>query len=305
MFNLPSPLQQINSPLLKQSAVNLWLKRDDLIHSQISGNKLRKLTGYLQQKPQHIISFGGAFSNHLHALAAACQNQQIKLTAIVRGEASQQHNATLTALHNIGANLHFVDRQTYKLRNNADYLAQLQANNPKATIIPEGGYGHLGLHGLATLLNEVRQQLKADYFVCPVGSGTTLAGLCKHKKHHEKLLGICAIKGGEYLAQEVAQLAQRATDDFSLNCDFHFGGFAKIKPELIDFCIEFYQQHNVLLDPVYTSKAMYAVYQLIAQGHFTKQSNIVFIHTGGLQGWQGMIERQLLSNLQINALGLN
>ncbi|WP_157964687.1 1-aminocyclopropane-1-carboxylate deaminase/D-cysteine desulfhydrase [Algibacillus agarilyticus] len=304
-FNLPSPLNQLVIAAAAKQKIKLWVKRDDLIHPAISGNKWRKLQGYLQhEKPQRIVSFGGAYSNHLHALATLCHAHQINLHLIIRGEAQHANNTTLSQLQKLNAQLQFVDRMTYRKRHEQAYLNELATLHPNSLIIPEGGFGPKGAAGLSTLVQEITDNTHPDIICCPVGSGTTLAGISNAlgQQNSCELLGFSAIKKGEYLIEQIKQLQTGSAQHFTLNLEYHFGGFAKTTPALIHFCLEFYQQHGMLLDPVYTGKAMWGLLKLIETKQIAPNSQIVFIHTGGLQGWLGMLERNLVPAEHIKKL---
>jgi 1-aminocyclopropane-1-carboxylate deaminase len=267
----------------------ITLKRDDLLHPVISGNKWRKLKFALleaqQNQIKHIISFGGGFSNHLHALGYCCQQMNIRFTAIVRGDYSGNPSPMLQDLVSWGAQLRYVDRSTYKLRDQPEYLTNLQQRYSEATIIPEGGSQALALKGVSEIISELEGNY--DYIMAPVGSGGTLAGLINQSQPSTKIIGIAVLKGKDYLESLVNQLLPAAAKDKSnwqINHDYHSGGYAKTNSELKAFCENFLQQTDIHIEPVYSGKLFFALKDLIAKQEFPEGSKILALHTGGLQG---------------------
>lgn len=281
----PSPEQ----PLLSNAGVEVFVKRDDLLHPVISGNKWRKLQGHLYQALQNntkqLISFGGGYSNHLHALGYCCFKLGIQLIAIVRGDYTGQLTPMLEDLMQWNAQLQFVIKQEYKERNSTEYLQNLQQHFPTATIIPEGGSDPLALEGMGNLLKELENQY--DYMVCPVASGATLAGLAKgivDLNLKTKILGIAMLKGEAYLEELVGKLLPQKIPVPEIIHDYHCGGYAKSPDYLQQFCSEFTHNTKVPVEPVYSGKMFYAVTQLIEKEYFPAGSRVLALHTGGLQG---------------------
>jgi 1-aminocyclopropane-1-carboxylate deaminase len=267
----------------------ITLKRDDLLHPVISGNKWRKLKFALleaqQNQIKHIISFGGGFSNHLHALGYCCQQMNIRFNAIVRGDYSGNPSPMLQDLVSWGAQLRYVDRSTYKLRDQPEYLTNLQQRYPEATIIPEGGSQALALKGVSEIISELEGNY--DYIIAPVGSGGTLAGVINQSQSSTKIIGIAVLKGKDYLESLVNQLLPASAKDKSnwqINHDYHLGGYAKTNSELKAFCENFLQQTDIHIEPVYSGKLFFALKDLIAKQEFPEGSKILALHTGGLQG---------------------
>lgn len=344
LFNItaPSPIQRVNVEWTQFSnqqtnhtlpnkcdnthqQVELWCKRDDLLHPIISGNKWRKLvkplTNFRRTPPKHVLSFGGPYSNHLHALAYCCKHLNIKFTALVRGAylSAQTLNPTLNDLKIWGANIIYLDKEIYKRRNEAAYLDELKRQLDADTIIPEGGSQLDALSGMRDLLNEItlnRDNSQFDAIVLPVASGASMAGVieaCEHPTANQ-VLGIGVLKGEEYLESLVTQFLNksgrtRAYLPWRIEHNFHFGAYAKTTPQLDTFCNTFNQQQSTLhklqplandkidtplrsdkidtplsIEPVYSGKCFYAVKSLIQQGYFPPGSRILVIHTGGLQG---------------------
>ena len=303
-----SPLQQIKHPLLEEYGVKLAVKRDDLLHPEISGNKWRKLKFNLlearSRKINHIVSFGGAFSNHIHALAAAGFHLGFKTTGIIRGESSYATNPTLKQALAWGMDLHFVSRKEYKMRDNKDYLLSLTDKFPKAFIVPEGGSNQYALTGVIEAVHEIQQQsdYPVEHIITATGSGGTLAGLIAGSTQtqiNSKITGIAVLKNADYLNQQVENLLLQhkitKPAPWSLQTEFHQGGYAKISKELALFCQQFILQTGIPIEPIYTGKMFYALFELIKQGYFNKGEHIVALHTGGLQGIKGLQLRNLIN----------
>lgn len=289
----PSAETAIHTDWANQNGITLSVKRDDLLHPVISGNKWRKLKYALKAaskaKVQHIISFGGGFSNHLHALGYCCHHLGIQLTAIVRGDYSLNPTPMLLDLKNWQTNIQYVDRKTYQQRSELDYQQSLQQQYPGASIIPEGGSQLLAIRGVSEIIDELSDSY--DYIVAPVASGGTLAGLSsaigKNKTFSNcQILGIGVLKGQGYLEQLVDDLLEvdSSQTNWQINHDFHFGGYAKSTNELRLFCQDFYQQTTIPIEPVYSGKLFWAIRALLKAGYFPKNSRILALHTGGLQG---------------------
>lgn len=297
MFILPSPLHKLSVKHLTDQNIQVSIKRDDLIHANLSGNKWRKLKYYFDADlTQPIVSFGGAYSNHLHALAYAGHYFKRAVHAIVRADRIDPDNETLKDCQALGMTIECVDRQTYRQKDQASYLANLQARFPTATIIAEGGFGELGMKGVAELVNEL--DCDFSHLVCPVGSATTFTGIISQLKAEQKAIGVAALANAEYLTDSIqAGLVKLQSQhaNWRLCCDQHLGGFGKINPDLLNFIEGFYQRYQILLDPVYTGKMMFALFKAIKNGEFKQGDHIIAIHTGGLQGWRGFIQRGLVS----------
>jgi 1-aminocyclopropane-1-carboxylate deaminase len=297
-----SPLTPISHPLFSKYQLKVSIKRDDIIHPVISGNKWRKLKYNLihaqQQKHSGILSFGGSFSNHIHALAFACFQEKIPVVGIIRGEKEYAKNYTLSWAKHWGMQLKFVDRKTYRQRDDADYLTHLQQQYPNYLIIPEGGSNSLALKGMNEVIEELNQQCMYDTLLCPVGSGGTLAGLIKADKNQHNIIGISVLKQQGYLEQQVEQLLNKVKepkDKWQILSEFHRGGYAKFCQEDINRILAFNRQCNVTFEPVYSGKMILALLDLIEQGYFTPNEHIILLHTGGLQGIAGMLERNILA----------
>lgn len=289
----PSPLMPIIDSALTAYGVELWIKRDDLLHPIISGNKWRKLKYILNhalfEGADSIVSMGGAYSNHLHALAYVGQLLGLKTAAYVRGECPAQPSETLIDLMSWNMALTFVSRSDYRaLRRYKDHDS-LPDRLQGAYWLPEGGATELALQGVGELLSEVESDFDVMMVAC--GTGTTLAGLIRAAAPTCQLIGVAALKGGGFLVDDVQALlglsAMPAASSWQILQDYHAGGFAKTTPALNQFIVDFRHRHGIALDTVYTGKLLYAAYDLIKQGYFSVGQRILLMHTGGLQGNRG------------------
>ncbi|PWJ59265.1 1-aminocyclopropane-1-carboxylate deaminase/D-cysteine desulfhydrase-like pyridoxal-dependent ACC family enzyme [Dyadobacter jejuensis] len=288
---LPSPLQRLTDSVTKTAEVELYIKRDDLIHPLVSGNKWRKLKYALQEANERdvktILTFGGAFSNHLFALSAAGKLLGFRTIGVVRGEEleDKERSSTLAFCEAQGMELVFVTRQEYKQRAERPFLDELCQRFDSPMIIAEGGTGPLALQGVAELTGEVREQLgrRPDYYALASGTGGTAAGILSAGA---SVLSFPVLKGGGFLEKDILDLAGELSPDVSLSLftDFHFGGYGRWNTELLEFIDWFHREHHIQLEQIYTGKMMYGLYQLLERGYFKPGSSIVTIHTGGLQG---------------------
>lgn len=267
--------------------------RLDLIDDESSGNKWFKLKYNLieaeKQGKKGLLTFGGAYSNHLSAVASICYENRFNSLAYVRGEPTLPLNDTLSFCRNKGMQLKYLDRTLYRLRNNPDFLRNLQQEYPDYLVVPEGGSNKLGIQGAM----EIKKYIPVDqyhYIAVPFGSGGTIAGLINSIRK-SKILGFSSLKNSVYMREVIEEFLTRTADNWELIFDYHFGGFAKINDTLIEFMQEFYRVHEIKLDPIYTSKMMYGLNEMYLKKKFKENSRILAIHTGGLQGLRGMEER--------------
>ncbi|MDV2857966.1 1-aminocyclopropane-1-carboxylate deaminase/D-cysteine desulfhydrase [Oceanimonas sp. CAM02] len=287
-----SPLIPLEHTTLQQHRVALYIKRDDLLHPSISGNKWRKLKYVLRQalseQAAGLLSFGGAWSNHLHALAAAGNTLGMPTVGIVRGEPEYAANPTLSDAQGWGMQLAFVDRQTYRRRHHADFLAELRRRYPGFYLIPEGGSCELALPGVA----ELWQELPAcDQLILPVASGGTLAGLLSARPEHTHLTGYAVLKGKDWLARTVQQLYAPAESDngWRLRLNHHGGGYAKCSVEDRSAITALSTALGIPLEPIYSGKAMLGLFRDIEAGCYPPDSRLIFLHTGGLQSARSQV----------------
>lgn len=297
-------MESINQKIhLENTNVSLYIKREDLLHPSISGNKFRKLKYNLAQakseSKQTLLTFGGAFSNHILAVAAAGKEQGFKTIGIIRGEELQDkisENPTLQKAQDFGMVFEFVGRSIYREKSNPEFIQQLTKKFGDFYLISEGGTNDLAVKGCQEILTKTDE--KFDYICCAVGTGGTISGLINCSKNGQQVLGFPALKG-DFLREDICKFVDKS--NWNLIEDYHFGGYAKVSDELIVFINEFYQKHKVPLDPIYTGKMMFGVMDLIDKNYFPENSKILVIHTGGLQGIAGMnILLKQKNQLQIN-----
>jgi 1-aminocyclopropane-1-carboxylate deaminase len=290
----PTPIQKIESKFLEEYGITLFIKRDDLIHPDISGNKWRKLKyNFLEAKKQNldtILTFGGAYSNHIAATAAAANKYEFNCIGVIRGdELNSNSNETLKKAHEQGMRLNFISREDYRSRSEESFVNSLKEKFGNCFIIPEGGSNTLAIKGCTEIVHEIDHEFNA--IVSAVGSGGTLAGLACGLNPNQQALGICVLKGANYLDESVNTLIKEFSSDertnWKINHDHHLGGYAKYNDPLIEFINQFQLDNGVQLDPVYTGKMMLAIYALIKEGYFESGTRIVALHTGGLQGIKG------------------
>jgi 1-aminocyclopropane-1-carboxylate deaminase len=292
----PSPLQQIDaSSLGYANDISLWCKRDDLLHPIISGNKWRKLQPILSKAllndVKSCLSFGGAYSNHLHALAYCCHKLGIRLTAIIRGERPTHLSPTLADIESWGTQLHFVTRQEYKSRDKLAQIKKYKLQFNAELIIPEGGSSEDAVFGMHSLVEEIKATNQHfDVLYAPVGSGATLAGLIHYSQPIcKKVIGVAVLKGEGYLESLVSQLLPKGVIDearnhWQIEHNFHHGGYAKTSPELDEFINAFSNTTGIDVEKVYSAKCMFAIHSHITRDLIKPDSKILFLHTGGLQG---------------------
>ena len=276
------------------SNVELWLKREDEIHPIISGNKFRKLkynlTTAKKEGKTKLLTFGGAYSNHISAVAEAAHLVGLESIGVIRGDelVNQlpelfKHNATLAHANNNGMQFHFESRENYRNKETVEQLEIYKSKFGDAFVIPEGGTNFQAIKGCSEILNE--EDSKFDIVCCSAGTGGTAAGLIESTKRHQQVVAFSALKG-DFLTKEIKTWTNKT--NWKLNSDFHFGGYAKVSDNLIAFINSFYELHHIPLDPIYTGKMFFGLFQLIKSGYFSENTRILAIHTGGLQGVESM-----------------
>jgi len=287
-FKLDSRNQPVVFSLMK--GVTLTIKREDEIHPQISGNKYRKLKYNLlaakEQGLDTLLTFGGAYSNHIAATASAGLEFGFKTIGIIRGDELTDkiaENSTLSFAQECGMALEFISRTAYRKKSSLEFITNLKNKFGDFYLLPEGGTNDLAIKGCEEILTDNDQDF--DYICTPVGTGGTIAGIVNSAKQHQKVLGFSSLKG-DFLKGEIAKLTSK--DNWSLITEYHFGGYGKINNELIAFINKFKEETNIPLDPVYTGKMLFGLVDLIQKGTFKKGNEILVIHTGGLQGIEGM-----------------
>lgn len=276
--------------LLENSDITLYIKREDLLHPYISGNKFRKLKYNIVQARKEgktkLVTFGGAFSNHILAAAAAGAEYGFQTVGIIRGEELRDkilENPTLRQAQDFGMEFVFVSREAYKTKTESYFLDSLKDMLGDFYLLPEGGTNDLAVKGCEEILTE--SDADFDFICSAVGTGGTLSGLINCSKSSQQVLGFPALKG-DFLREDICSFVSKTNWD--LQTEYHFGGYGKVTEELVAFINTFYQNYGVPLDPIYTGKMVFGVIDLIDKGWFPSQSKILMIHTGGLQGIAGM-----------------
>lgn len=286
------------------NSITVQIKREDLLHPFISGNKFRKLKyNLLQAKAENqetLLTFGGAFSNHIAATAYAGKEYGFKTIGIIRGDELREkifENPTLQFAQECGMQFKFVTRESYRHKAEADFIANLKQEFGDFYLVPEGGTNEFAVKGCEEILTEDDAQF--DFVCCAVGTGGTISGLINSILPHQKVLGFPALKG-DFLKEDICKFAQN--QNWELITDYHFGGYGKVNPELIAFINQFFEENNIPLDPIYTGKMVFGVMDLIEMDYFPENSKILLIHTGGLQGINGMNIQLKSKNLPTIAL---
>jgi 1-aminocyclopropane-1-carboxylate deaminase len=272
------------------NGITLEIKREDLLHPFVSGNKFRKLKyNVLQAKAENhsvLLTFGGAFSNHIAAVAYAGKEQGFETIGVIRGDELRDkitENPTLSFAQECGMRFEFVTREAYRHKTELAFIEQLQAQFGSFYLVPEGGTNDLAVKGCEEILTELDANF--DFVCCAVGTGGTISGLINSALPHQKVLGFPALKG-DFLQNEIRKFVNNKNWD--LVTDYHFGGYGKVTDELIDWINSFFLQTKIPIDPIYTGKMAFGVVDLIHRNFFPPKSKILMIHTGGLQGIAGM-----------------
>ena len=282
--------QKISYPLLKEKEIQLFIKRIDLIHPFISGNKYYKLKYNLleaeKQKKNTILTFGGAYSNHIEATAFEAKEKGFKSIGIIRGEETMPLNDTLSFAKENGMQIHYVSREEYRQKHTDSFINRLKEKFSDFYLVPEGGTNQLAIKGTQEILDKNDTQ---DFICSAIGTGGTISGIINSVSNKQKVLGFPAIKGSEDLEKDIRCWSNK--QNWKLITDYHFGGYAKISEDLIQFIMDFHHKQNISLDAIYTGKMMLGIFDLIKTDFFPKGSSVLAIHTGGLQGNKGMNER--------------
>ena len=292
-LNLPSPVTRLYSPLLEARSIQLFIKRDELIHPHLQGNKWRKLKYNLLQarklKKDTLLTFGGAYSNHIHATAAAGHYFNFKTIGIIRGEEHSPLNPTLQDASDWGMELHYVSRSQYRNKTDAEFLQSLKNRFSDFYLIPEGGNNEYAVKGCAEIIDELEENY--DIICVDCGTGASMSGIIAGLNNQSHVLGFAVLKGADFLTDDISKKLQAFSSspysNWSLNLDYHFGGYAKTSGELLEFIASFKREHNIQLEPVYSGKMLYGIFDLIQKNYFKKNTKILAIHGGGLQGLRG------------------
>jgi 1-aminocyclopropane-1-carboxylate deaminase len=285
-LRLPSPLEYLPDARLTDAGLQLWLKRDDLIHPELPGNKWRKLKYNLRAAAEQghgdLLTFGGAYSNHIRATAAAGHYFGLSTIGVIRGEPHDPLNWSLRYAASRGMRLRYLDRDTYRQKASPQVIADLRRELGRFYLLPEGGSNELAVRGCAELPAEIGPDF--DVICCPCGTGGTLAGITAGLRPGQQAIGFPVLKGGEFLAGEVSRLQASATGSVSgnwrLECGFHCGGYARTTPELTEFIGTFEKRHGLLLDWVYVAKMMFGIFAMARRREFAPGTRIVAVITG-------------------------
>ena len=291
-LQMPTTIETVNIDWkTNENRFTLFVKRDDLIHPVISGNKWRKLkwniAQILERKINTVVSFGGAYSNHLYALSAVCKYLSLRLIIFVRGEElNVRSNSTLLYLHSQGAEIHFIRRPAYRNKEEDEYVASVLDKIGEFYLIPEGGSNYPALRGVGEIIDEIVNPAMYQYIAVAAGTGTTAAGLLhkmKEKGIAAKLIVFNALKA-DFMRENIGKLIKLTDNsDIDIINDFHFGGFGKTTNELVQFKSEFENKSSVSIDLVYNAKLLYGLKKLSEENYFPPNSKILWIHTGGLR----------------------
>jgi len=296
VFRTPSPLEEVPFGMLNQLGITLYVKRDDLIHPEVSGNKWRKLEHNLAQAIQRgaesILTFGGAHSNHIAATAAAGALFGIRTIGVIRGEEADLDNPTLKFAREKGMRLHTVSRSEFRESENPDYTAMLRQLFGSFYRIPQGGANYYGVQGCMNIMKEI--DIYPDRIFVSCGTGTTLSGMALANRSEANIYGIPALKGGDFLLDDIKKNINQVVNDEETEthlmdkvhvlADYHFGGYARTTDDLISFMRFFRKETGIKTDPVYTGKAIYGMVDFARKNPPSNRENWIFIHTGGMQG---------------------
>jgi len=296
-INENTPLEEVKDPLLSERKISLLIKREDLNHRDLSGNKWHKLKYNLQEARKQgkntLLTFGGAYSNHIYATAAAGKIFNFKTIGIIRGEEHLPLNPTLSFAKDNGMKLYYLDRTSYRQKNSPEIINQLQEKFGDFYLLPEGGTNEFAVKGCSEIIGKIN--IDFDHVCCPCGTGGTLAGLISGLNGKNFALGFAVLKGASFLKENVQSLLQNSNNNslqnWDINLDYHFGGYARMDSDLLDFVKRFTSLTKIPLEPIYTGKMLFGIYDLAAKGFFKQGSQIIVVHTGGLQGLKGLSGR--------------
>jgi 1-aminocyclopropane-1-carboxylate deaminase len=285
-LRLPSPVVELSDDRLERRGVRVLVKRDDLIHPELPGNKWRKLKYNLaaaaEQAHDTLLTFGGAYSNHIRATAAAGHYFGFATIGVIRGEEHRPLNSSLAYAVDRGMRLTYLDRISYRSKHLPDVIAELERHFGRFYLLPEGGTNELALPGCAELPAEIDEEF--DVICCPAGTGGTAAGIAAGLTDDQRLIAFSVLKGGDFLLDDIADLQQGAyggvRGNWTVETGFHFGGYAKRTAELDSFVDDFERRHSIRLDWVYVAKMMYGLFAMIEAGEFSAGTRIVAVVTG-------------------------
>jgi 1-aminocyclopropane-1-carboxylate deaminase len=284
---LETGIKELKSQIFEQNGLRVILKPEYLNHPYVSGNKWWKLKYNLEEANRQghttLLTFGGAYSNHIYATAAAAKEAGFKSIGIIRGEEVRSLNHTLAFAESCEMKLHFVSRDEYRNKTDEAFIQKLHNQLGDFYLIPEGGTNELAVKGCAEFARQLNDEVNFDYLCLPVGTGGTMAGMIDGFDSSKQILGFPVLKGGEFLEKEIKRFTAKE-ENWQLIHDYHFGGYAKTTNEVLNFMHDFEKQHQLPLDQVYTAKMMFGIFDLVQNEFFKKGTTILVLHTGGLQG---------------------
>lgn len=292
-FETKITIQSLEKDVFESKRLRVLVQREDLLNPDLAGNKWRKLKYNLIKAKElnctSLLTFGGAYSNHIAATASAGQIFGFKTIGVIRGEAPAELNKTLQNAKSQGMELHFVSRSSYRDKSKLSHL--FLQKYPNAYLVPEGGTNKFALKGCQEIIENCPLAEEIDYFCVASGTGGTAAGMIQALPKQSSLISFSVLKG-DFIKRNISTiLGEDQFDNWTVNNDFHFGGYAKFNQGLIDFINSFKKQYKIALDPVYTGKLFYGVFDLIRKDYFPIGSTIVIVHTGGQQGIEGFNDR--------------
>ena len=295
-----TPIEEVNDSFLEERKITLLIKREDLNHPFMSGNKWHKLKYNLQEAKNQgkkiLLTFGGAYSNHIYAVSAAGKIFNFNTIGIIRGEEHLPLNPTLTFAKENGMAFYYLNREKYRKKESLEIINELKNIIGDFYLIPEGGTNHLAVQGCSEIIDSIKEDF--DYICCPCGTGGTLAGLISGLNGKKFALGFAVLKGAGFLRDNVNSLVKHTNDisydNWEINLDYHFGGYAKFDKQLLNFVYNFSAQNKIPIEPIYSGKMFFGIYDLVSRGFFKEGSRIIALHTGGLQGLKGLSERNKL-----------
>lgn len=290
-----TPLQLIDDQIFSERKIRLCIKRDDLIDKYINGNKFFKLKYNLIEAAEKgyktLLSFGGAYSNHIFALASAGKRFGFNTIGVIRGEEHLPLNPTLQFAKECGMKFYYLSRSDYRKKYSEEILKTLKQIFGDFYLIPEGGSNSLAVKGCMEIPE--RFEIKYDYVFCACGTGGTLAGIIKGSHENSKVIGVAVLKSASFLIDDVKRLTASEKSNWNILLDYHFGGYAKFNNELKEFVKTFTTKFNIPIEPIYTGKMLFAIYDLAKKNFFPEGSRIIAYHSGGLQGLRGFLEKKL------------
>jgi 1-aminocyclopropane-1-carboxylate deaminase len=273
------------------NGIELFIKREDLLHPIISGNKFRKLKYNIEEAKKSgnntLLTFGGAFSNHILAVAGAGAEFGFKTIGVIRGEELEckiNENPTLAQAQELGMQFYFVSRAAYRDKEQPSFVSHLHEKYGNFYLVPEGGTNDFAIKGCEEILTDTDKEY-FTHIICAVGTGGTISGLINSSSEKQQIIGFSSLKGA-FLSEVIRNFVSKT--NWSINDNYHFGGYGKVTDELIQFLNSFYSQTAIPLDPVYTGKMVFGILDWIEKGYFPPNAKILMIHTGGLQGIKGM-----------------